>query len=121
MRSLTAGHEGGTVTADVTLMPWLRTSAPGHLASRAGVTPLLSTRGDGMLSGPQAARLAGMSESGFRNWRSRGWISPDGLDERGRPLYYPATVRTAVREVTQRGLRASKGKLDPRQVRQRAA
>jgi hypothetical protein len=109
------------VAAEITLMPWLRKSAPGHLASRAGVISLLSTRGDGMLNGPQAARLAGMSESGFRNWRQRGWISPDGLDERGHPLYYPATVRTAVREVTQRGLQASRGKLDPRQIRQRAA
>lgn len=65
------------------------------------------TRGDGMLTGPQADRLVGGSGDGalIRKWRKRGHISPDGLDERGRPLYYPATVRGAERRVTQNGLR----------------
>lgn len=84
--------------------------------------PLRSTRGDGMLTGPEAARLAGISPSTLRTWRQRKHISPDGLDERDRPLYYPATVRAAERLVTQNGLRTRH--INPRTERramQRAA
>jgi hypothetical protein len=77
------------------------------------------TRGDGLLTSAQVDRLIGGSPGLTRKWRQRGWITPDGLDERGLPLYYPATARMAERKVTENGLRRSG--VNPRQLRQRAA
>lgn len=97
------------------------TGAFACLDTGVSMTP---TRGDGMLTGPQADRLVGGKGDGalIRKWRQRGHITPDGLDERDRPLYYPATVRAAERLVTQNGLRTRH--INPRTERramQRAA
>jgi len=79
------------------------------------VIPLLPTRGDGLLTTPQAAKLVGVSPSTYRSWRQRGHVKPDGLDERGRPLYRKQTARAAERTVRENGLRISG--VDPRQLR----
>ena len=76
---------------------------------------VLSTRGDGLLSTAQAARLVGVAASTMRSWASRGHLSPRGLDERGRPLYHEDDVRAAEALVRANGLRASG--IDPRQLR----
>lgn len=74
-----------------------------------------------MLSGPQCAALVGVRPSTWRSWAHRGHVTPDGFDERGHPLYFPATARTAEREVTRKGLQVTRGQVNPRQLRQRAA
>jgi hypothetical protein len=43
-------------------------------------------------------------------------VTPDGLDERGRPLYSKRTAREGERIVRENGLRISG--VDPRQLRQ---
>lgn len=78
---------------------------------------MLPTRGDGMLSTSQAAQLVGAKPSTIRNWRARGWLVPQGLDERNRPLHTREAVRAAERQVRENGLRTSG--IDPRQLRQR--
>jgi DNA-binding transcriptional MerR regulator len=76
------------------------------------------TRGDGLLTTAQAARRVGVEPGTIRQWRHRGHITPDGLDERGRPLYRPETVTAAERRVRENGLRASG--VDPRRTRKSA-
>lgn len=80
---------------------------------------MLPTRGDGLLTTPQAARLVGVTAATVRKWRQRGRILPDGLDEHGRPLYRRETARAAERTVRDNGLRASG--VDPRTLRRGAA
>jgi hypothetical protein len=80
---------------------------------------VLPTRGDGLLSTPQAARLVGVSPSTFRVWRYRGHVTPTGLDERGRPLYSREEARAGERRVRENGLRVSR--VDPRRLRRSAA
>ncbi|MFF0295563.1 MerR family DNA-binding transcriptional regulator [Kitasatospora sp. NPDC004614] len=50
---------------------------------------------DQLLTGPQAAELCQVSPITIRNWKRRGLITPDGLDERGRPLYNQLTIARA--------------------------
>lgn len=76
------------------------------------------TRGDGLLTTPQAAQMVGVSPATIRSWRHRGWIQPHGLDERNRPLYTRENVREAERTVRQNGLRTSG--VDPRRLRNAA-
>jgi DNA-binding transcriptional MerR regulator len=73
------------------------------------------TRGDGLLTTPEAARLVGVRPATIRSWRNRGWLVPQGLDERGRPLHSYEAVRTAEGKVRDRGLEWSG--IDPRQLR----
>ena len=80
---------------------------------------MLSTRPDGFLTTRDAARLAGVSPVTIRQWRSRGWLDRQGLDERGYPLHTPAAVRAAELKVRENGLEASG--VDPRRTRKRAA
>ena len=58
---------------------------------RPGVV-MLPVRGDGYLTTAEAARKVGVDPSTISQWRKRGNIRPDGLDERERPLYRPETV-----------------------------
>lgn len=74
-------------------------------------------RGDGLLTTAEAARLVGVSEVTIRQWRKRGHLVPQGLDERNRPLHTREAVRAAERRVRDNGLRISG--IDPRQLRQR--
>lgn len=73
------------------------------------------SRGDGFLTTTEAARLVGVKPVTIRQWRNRGWLEPQGLDERGHPLHTPEAVRAAERQVRGNGLRASG--IDPRQLR----
>lgn len=70
-----------------------------------------------MLTTPDAARLVGVSAATIRQWRKRGWLLPQGLDERGYPLHTKDAVRAAERLVRENGKRASG--IDPRQLRGR--
>jgi len=72
-------------------------------------------RGDGLLTTPEAARLAGVSAATIRKWRQRGWLAPQGLDEHGRPLHTREAVRAAEQRVRANGLRTSG--IDPRRLR----
>lgn len=77
------------------------------------------TRGDGLYGTPQLALLLGVSASTVRSWRSRGWLKPQGLDERGRPLHTAEAGRAAEKLVRENGLAASG--VDPRLLRKPAA
>lgn len=72
-------------------------------------------RGDGFLATPEAARLVGVQPVTIRKWRARGHLVPQGLDERGYPLYTREAVRAAERRVRDNGI-ATSG-VDPRQTR----
>ncbi len=80
---------------------------------------MLPSRGDGLLTTPEAARLVGVSPATIRSWRQRGWLVPQGLDERYRPLHTREAVRAAERRVRENGLGTSG--IDPRLLRGRAA
>jgi hypothetical protein len=94
-------------------MPW------GVHASGAslfpGVVVMRPARGDGYLSTPEAARLVGVKPVTIRQWRNRGWLVAQGLDERGYPLHSREAVRAAERRVRENGLAASG--IDPRRLR----
>jgi DNA-binding transcriptional MerR regulator len=78
---------------------------------------VLPQRPDGYLTTAEAARLAGVAPGTIRQWRWRGRLAPQGLDERGRPLHTAEAVRAAEHLVRANGLAASK--TDPRQLRGR--
>lgn len=76
-------------------------------------------RGDGLLTTAEAAKLVGVQPVTIRQWRNRGHLAAQGLDERNRPLHTREAVRAAERKVRENGLQASG--IDPRQLRQRPA
>ena len=69
------------------------------------------------LTTSDAATFAGVSAATIRQWRHRGYLAAQGLDERGRPLHTREAVRAAERLVTQHGLDATAGKVNPRRLR----
>ena len=83
-----------------------------------GGCAMTPTRGDGLLTTPQAALMVGVTAATIRSWRSRGWLQPQGLDERGHPLHTRQAVREAERLVRDNGLRTSG--VDPRALRRSA-
>lgn len=76
-------------------------------------------RGDGLLSTAEAARLVGVQPVTIRQWRNRGHLVAQGLDERDRPLHTREAVRAAEAKVRRNGIEASG--IDPRQLRNRPA
>lgn len=76
---------------------------------------MLPARADGLLTTPQLAKLLGGSPATIRSWRHRGWLAPQGLDERGNPLHTAEAGRAAERLVRQHGIEASG--IDPRLLR----
>ncbi|MFI6117465.1 MerR family transcriptional regulator [Kitasatospora sp. NPDC051164] len=50
---------------------------------------------DPLLTGPESARLAGVDPATIRQWKRRGLIQPDGLDDHDRPLYRQMTIARA--------------------------
>jgi hypothetical protein len=95
-------------------MPRYAQCAPGHHAFRGQVT-MVSSRADGFLTTAESARLAGVQPVTIRQWRNRGYLAPQGLDERNRPLHTAEAVRAAERLVRQNGIEASG--IDPRLLR----
>lgn len=79
---------------------------------------MVPARADGFLTTPEAARLAGVAPVTIRQWRKRGHLVAQGLDERGRPLHTREAVRAAEMRVHERGLETSG--IDPRQLRRAA-
>ncbi|MCG6499448.1 MerR family transcriptional regulator [Kitasatospora sp. A2-31] len=57
---------------------------------------------DPLLTGPESARLAGVNPATIRQWKRRGLIQPDGLDEHGRPMYRQMTIARAERATRDR-------------------
>lgn len=81
------------------------------------MTALPPSRPDGFLTTPESARLLGVKAWLIRKWRSRGWLMPQGLDERGNPLHTPEALRAAEKLVREHGIEASG--VDPRKLRSR--
>lgn len=50
---------------------------------------------DELLTPAQAAELCGVAVATIWQWRRRGLITPDGLDDRRRPLYSQLTIAQA--------------------------
>lgn len=75
-------------------------------------------RGDGLLTTTEAAQRVGVSPATIRSWRNRGWLAPQGLDERNRPLHSEEAVRAAELRVRANGLETSG--IDPRLLRHSA-
>jgi hypothetical protein len=76
-------------------------------------------RPDGYLTTAEAARTAGVRPVTIRQWRNRGWLAPQGLDEHGWPLHTREAVLAAEELVQRHGIEASG--IDPRQLRGRTA
>ena len=91
---------------------------PGLFCVRRGGGVMRPARGDGFLTTAEAAALAGVSPSTVRDWRSKGYLEPQGLDERNRPLHTAAAVREAEQRAREAGLKASG--IDPRRLRRAA-
>lgn len=100
--------------AQATNVPPVTTSPGGFVVFGVNVMP----RGDHFLTTEDAARMVGVSKSTIRQWRYRGWLAAQGLDERNRPLHTREAVRAAERRVRENGLRESG--IDPRQLRNAA-
>ncbi|MFD5081874.1 MerR family transcriptional regulator [Kitasatospora sp. NPDC058406] len=60
---------------------------------------------DHLLTGPEVAALCGVDPATVRKWKERGIITPDGLDDRGRPLYRQLTAARAERATRDRARR----------------
>jgi Transcriptional regulator, AbiEi antitoxin len=91
-----------------------REQRPGISVIRGQVV-MLPSRADGYLTTRDAARIAGVDPVTIRQWRKRGWLAPQGLDERGYPLHTADAVRAAEEKVRGHGLEASG--VDPRRQR----
>jgi Helix-turn-helix domain len=83
-----------------------------HMRGAGEMTP---TRGDGYLTTAEAARLVGVKPPTIRSWRQKGYLAPQGLDERGHPLHTREAVRAADRIAQANGIVASG--IDPRLLR----
>jgi DNA-binding transcriptional MerR regulator len=79
------------------------------------VRALIPSRRDGFLTTAEAAQVIGVRPETIRQWRRRGWLAMQGLDERGYPLHTPEAVRVAERRIRENGIRASG--IDPRVLR----
>lgn len=73
------------------------------------------------LNTADAARVAGVKPVTIRQWRRRGYLAPQGLDEHNRPVHTREAVQAAERLVREQGLQATAGKVDPRRLRRPAA
>jgi hypothetical protein len=73
------------------------------------------SRPDGYLTTAESARFIGVEPVTIRQWRARGWLKRQGLDERNRPLHTAEAVRAAEELVREHGLAASG--IDPRRLR----
>lgn len=79
---------------------------------------MIPHRPDDFITTAEAAELVGVSPATIRQWRNRGHLAAQGLDERGRPLHTREAVRAAEKRVRENGLSASG--IDPRRLRRAA-
>ena len=79
---------------------------------------MLITRGDGLVTTPQAAAMVRRKPATIRSWVFRRHLAQRGLDEHGQPLYHPDDVAAAEKLVRANGLRTSG--VDPRTQRRAA-
>jgi DNA-binding transcriptional MerR regulator len=73
------------------------------------------SRADGYLTTSESASLIGVQPVTIRQWRNRGYLAKQGLDERNRPLHTAEAVRAAERLVRRHALEATG--VDPRLTR----
>lgn len=73
------------------------------------------SRGDGFMTTPESAEFLNVKPHLIRKWRERGWLKPQGLDERNRPLHTAEALRAAERLTRRHGIEASG--VDPRLTR----
>ena len=73
------------------------------------------SRADGFCTTTEAARFAGVAPVTIRQWRARGHLAAQGLDEHGRPLHTRDAILAAEALVRANGIRASG--IDPRRLR----
>ena len=88
-------------------------------SSCAGAVVMPPSRADDYLTTRDAAEFIGVSPATIRQWRARGWLAIQGLDEKRYPLHTREAVRAAEKTVRRNGLEASG--VDPRQTRGRTA
>lgn len=72
-----------------------------------------------MLNTAESAEFLGVQPTTIRQWRFKGWLEPQGLDERNRPLHTVQALRDAEALVTRHGIEASG--VNPRTLRGKAA
>jgi len=75
----------------------------------------MPARVDDFLTTKDAARLVGVAPVTIRQWRKRGLLPTQGLDERGYPLHSREAVKEAEEKVRARGMEWSG--IDPRRLR----
>ena len=80
---------------------------------------MITAHPSGLLSTSEAATLAGVRPPTIRQWRRLGYLSTQGLDERGYPMHSAEAVRDAERRVRENAI--AKGHFDPRRTRRPAA
>lgn len=59
---------------------------------------------DNLVSTTEAANACGVAVNTVSMWRTRGYLEPTGLDERGRPLYKLIDVLRAARDTRRRAV-----------------
>lgn len=83
--------------------------AKGHLwrgfVISEGSTKLLAVESlDDLVTTNDAASHVGVDAATIRQWKSRGYLKPSGLDDRNRPLYRLIDVLRAARDTRQRAI-----------------
>jgi len=76
---------------------------------------MLPSRPDGLYGTVESARLLRVDPALIRKWRKRGYLAPQGLDERGWPLHTAEALRAAEKLVREHGIRLTG--VDPRLLR----
>lgn len=76
---------------------------------------MLPSRPDGLYGTVESARLLRVDPALIRKWRKRGYLAPQGLDERGWPLHSAEALRAAEQLVRDHGIRLTG--IDPRLLR----
>jgi hypothetical protein len=92
---------------------------PGRPRFRGRVVALTPCHWSGMLNTAESADFLKVRATTIRQWRFKGWLEKQGLDERNRPLHTVQALREAEALVTRHGIEASG--VNPRTLRGKAA